>query len=113
MRYWTSVLVNTLLFMAIAGLMPNHFQVSSVVVALLASIVLSILNFLIKPFLVILSLPITFLTLGLFSVVINGFMLELTASFVGTGFYIAGFSSAMLMAVILSVANSIISKRIR
>ena len=79
--YFKSVIINTVLFIAIAGLLRNSgtFYVASVGVALVASLVLGILNTLVKPILLLLSLPINFLTLGLFSIVINGLMLQLTS----------------------------------
>ncbi|SPS04366.1 phage holin family protein [Latilactobacillus sakei] len=118
MRYWTRVLVNTILFIAISGLLPGLFHVDGILVALVASIVLSILNVLVKPILHILSFPITFLTLGLFSLVINGIMLELTSIFVSSGstfpnvtFGFSGLGAAIIVAFILSIANTIIGNQ--
>ncbi|KRN96604.1 hypothetical protein IV55_GL001125 [Furfurilactobacillus siliginis] len=110
MKFWQRIIVNALLFMAIAGFFRNSFHVSSVWYALVASLVLAILNAAIKPVLVIFSLPITFLTLGLFSIVINAVMLELTSFFVGAqNFQIANFGMAMLAAIIMSLCNAVIS----
>ena len=118
MRYWTRVLVNTILFIAISGLLPSLLHVDGILVALVASIVLSILNVLVKPILHILSFPITFLTLGLFSLVINGIMLELTSIFVSSGstfpnvtFGFSGLGAAIIVAFILSIANTIIGNQ--
>ncbi|MFL2080436.1 phage holin family protein [Latilactobacillus sakei] len=118
MRYWTRVLVNTILFIAISGLLPGLFHVDGILVAFMASIVLSILNVLVKPILHILSFPITFLTLGLFSLVINGIMLELTSIFVSSGstfpnvtFGFSGLGAAIVVAFILSIANTIIGNQ--
>ena len=111
MRYWTRVIVDTLLFIAISGLLPNLFYVENIWIALVASIVLSILNIFIKPLLSLLSFPITFLTFGLFSDVINGIMLELTAVLVGTHFSFTSFGAAVIVAIILSIANTIITNQ--
>ena len=111
MRYWTRVIVDTLLFIAISGLLPNLFYVENIWIAVVASIVLSILNIFIKPLLSLLSFPITFLTFGLFSVVINGIMLELTAVFVGAHFSFTSFGAAVIVAIILSIANTIITNQ--
>lgn len=118
MRYWTRVLVNTILFIAISGLLPGLFHVDGILVAFMASIVLSILNVLVKPILHILSFPITFLTLGLFSLVINGIMLELTSIFVSSGstfpnvtFGFSGLGAAIVVVFILSIANTIIGNQ--
>ncbi len=86
MEFWKRVLIDTILFIALAGLFAGTgmFYITSAWIAPLASFVLAILNVAIKPILVILSLPINILTLGLFSVVINGIMLQLTSMLVGS-----------------------------
>lgn len=112
MGFFKSVLIDAVLFIALAGLFAQTgmFYVSSVGVALLASLVLAVLNALVKPFLLLISLPINVLTLGLFSIVINGFMLILTSSVVGKSvFYFSSLESAMLIALIMSVCNTIIA----
>lgn len=112
MGFFKSVLIDAVLFIAFAGLFAQTgmFYVSSVGVALLASLVLAVLNALVKPFLLLISLPINVLTLGLFSIVINGFMLILTSSVVGKSvFYFSSLGSAMLIALIMSVCNTIIA----
>ena len=89
------------------------FYVNSVGTALLASAVLAVLNVLVNPILLILSLPINVLTLGLFSIVINALMLQLTSSFVGSFyFHFSSFGSAMLIAIVMSICNVIISDHI-
>ena len=104
MTFWKKVLIDTVLFIALAGLFvgTGMFYVGSAWMALLAAFILAILNVAVKPILLILSLPINILTLGLFSIVINGLI----------GSYNFGFSSfwsAMLIAIIMSVCNTIIS----
>lgn len=112
MGFWKRVLIDTILFIALAGLFAGTgmFYISSAWIALLASFILAILNVLVKPVLVILSLPINILTLGLFSIVINGVMLQLTSMFVGLDmFHFSSFWSAMLIAIIMSICNTIIT----
>src|SRR4051812_46069539 len=72
--------------------------------ALVAAIVLGILNLFIKPLLLILTLPINILTLGLFTLVINA-VLVLLASAVVPGFSVAGFWSALLFAIVTMLVN--------
>jgi putative membrane protein len=72
--------------------------------ALIAAVVLGALNLFIKPILVVLTLPITVLTLGLFSLVINA-LLVLLASYLVPGFAVAGFWTAFLFALVLAVIN--------
>lgn len=107
LKWWQRILVNAIIFLALAGFIPG-FYVESIWIAIGASIVLGLLNLLVKPFLLILSLPITLLTFGLFSVVINAIILSLTAAFVGPGFAFASFWTTLLVAVLMSLVNSII-----
>lgn len=115
MEFIKRVIIDTILFIALAGLFSQTgmFYVNSIGTALIASAVLAVLNVLVKPILLILSLPINVLTLGLFSIVINALMLQLTSSFVGSYyFHFSSFGSAMLIAIIMSICNVIISDHI-
>lgn len=76
--------------------------------ALLAALVLGVVNAIIRPVIYILSLPLTVLTLGLFTFVVNALMLLLTASII-PGFAVAGFWVAVLAAIVISVISAIIS----
>jgi putative membrane protein len=109
-RFLTTVLVDTILFMAISGFFPADFYVASVGIAFLAALVLAVLNWLVRPIITILSLPINLMTLGLFTLVINGLMLELTAVIVGAGFRFSSFWMAILVAVLMSVVSWIIAE---
>lgn len=73
--------------------------------ALIAAVVLGALNLFIRPILLILTLPINILTLGLFSLVINALLVMLTSYLIPTGFFIPGFWTALLFALVLSVVN--------
>ncbi|MEY8441695.1 phage holin family protein [Lactobacillaceae bacterium 24-114] len=115
MKFIKRVVIDTILFIALAGIFARTgmFYVSGIGIAVLASAVLAVLNVLIKPILLVLSLPINILTLGLFSIVINGLMLQLTSYFVGAfNFHFSSFGAAMLIAVIMSICNVIISDHI-
>ncbi|QEA32049.1 phage holin family protein [Secundilactobacillus malefermentans] len=109
MKFWMRIIINTLLFIALAGFFKNMFFVSDIWIALVASLILAVLNALVRPILYILSLPITVLTLGLFSIVINAVMLQLTAFFIGNSFRFSSFGASLLMAVLMSICNTIIS----
>ena len=97
--YATSYMVEGIFFDTIAAV-------------ILAAMVLSILNAIVRPILLILTLPVNLLTLGLFTFVINGFMLKITA-FLVPGMDVAGFWTATLGALILTVVASIIHWFIR
>ncbi len=75
--------------------------------ALLISFVLGLLNVILKPILVLLTLPINIITLGLFTLVINGFMVFIATKII-PGFEIANFWYAILFAIILSIFNWLI-----
>ena len=107
--FWQRILINGLIFLALAGLMPEYFYVANVLVAFIAALILGILNAFVKPFLVLLSLPITFLTLGIFYFIINAFMLELTSSLMGSSFHFSSFGVTFLVVLIISGVNLIIS----
>lgn len=81
------------------------------VAALVAALLLGIINAVIRPFFVLLSLPLTVLTLGLFTFVINALMLKLTAALL-PGFAIYGFWTAILGAILISIFSSLISSLI-
>lgn len=77
--------------------------------ALLAAVSIGLVNGFVKPILSVLSLPITFLTLGLFSLVVNGLCFWLASVFV-PGFAVHGFLAFILGPVVLSFATTFLSK---
>ncbi|MBA1434423.1 phage holin family protein [Lactobacillus bombi] len=107
MKIVYQTLINTLLFMALAQVFPGLIFIDNFVTALIAGLVLVLLNITIKPILHIVSFPITLITFGLFSLVINGLTLELV-SWLINGFILRSFSAAVLIALIMSIANSFI-----
>jgi putative membrane protein len=72
--------------------------------AVIVAVILAILNGILKPILVILTIPITILTLGLFLLVINAVIILLASSLV-PGFYVDGFWWALLFSIILSIIS--------
>lgn len=72
--------------------------------ALIAALVLGLANMVVRPVLVLLTLPLTILTLGLFLIVVNAGMLMLTSGFV-SGFKVKNFVSALMGSVVLSLLN--------
>lgn len=76
---------------------------------LVIAVVWGILTVVIKPILVILTLPINILTLGLFTFVINAILLLMMSNIV-PGFHIAGFGTALLAAIVLTIVNGFLSK---
>ncbi|TSC70722.1 MAG: putative membrane protein [Parcubacteria group bacterium Gr01-1014_49] len=95
-------IISALAIWVAAYIVPNVMVTP--VGALTAAVVLGALNLFIRPILLILTLPITIITLGLFSLVINA-LLVLLASYVVPGFLVFGFWPAFLFALALSVIN--------
>jgi putative membrane protein len=91
----------------LADFLLTGVQVSSWVSALVLVVVIILLNFTIKPLLVLLTLPLSVITLGLFLLVINAIVILLAAE-VTPGFTVDGFWWAMAFALILSVINSML-----
>lgn len=80
--------------------------------ALIAALVLGIVNAVIRPVVVLLTIPINFFTLGLFTLVINGLMLMLAAKVV-EGFNVFGFFPAVIGAIVLSVISAVLNMIIK
>ena len=88
----------------IASMLVPGIKVDSLLTAILAAAVLGLINVFIKPVLIIFTLPLSILTLGVFTFFINAMMLALVAYFV-KGFEVQSFSSAFLGALIISVVT--------
>lgn len=99
--------LNILAIMLTAAIMP-HFTINGWWAAIVGSVFLGIVNAIIRPVLLLLTLPLNIVTLGLFTFVINGFMLWITSVTV-RNFDIDGFGWAILAAIVLSVLSGIIS----
>ncbi|WP_188389734.1 phage holin family protein [Priestia taiwanensis] len=110
MRWLLSVLVNSVLLLVIAGFFPDTFFVQNVWTAVMASFLLSILNVLVKPFLILITLPVTILSLGFFLFVINAITLLIADSLMGSAFEISGFGMALGAAIMLSILNFAVQK---
>jgi putative membrane protein len=96
-------LVNAIALIAVAYLLPG-ISVASFVTALIAALVLGLVNAVIRPVLVLLTLPATLLTLGLFIFVINGLLFWLVGSFVD-GFTVSGFWAGVFGAIVYSIIS--------
>ena len=103
MRWVVVWLINTAALFALPYLVSS-IAISSFGAALLAALILGLINALIRPVLVLLTLPVTLLTLGLFIFVINGLMFWLVSSLV-PGFHVAGFWAAVGGALLYSIIS--------
>jgi len=108
MKLLIRILITSGLVLLIARFMPG-VHVADFTTALIVAVVLGLLNVFIKPILVILTLPVTILTLGLFLFVINAIIILLCTNIVG-GFKVGSFFTALLFSIILSISQSIVFK---
>jgi putative membrane protein len=106
-RLLVHLLVNALLLLLVSQFV-NGIHINGFGNALLAALVLGVVNFLVRPILILITLPVTILTLGLFLFVVNALMLELTSLLV-PGFVVASFVSALVAAVLLGLFNLVVS----
>lgn len=106
-RFFTGWLINTTALLIVvhlvSGISIDRWQTTFV-----ASLVLGLLNIFIRPVLIILTLPVNILTLGIFTLFINGFMFHLAASLV-QGFEVMNFGTAFLGAVVFSIITSLLN----
>lgn len=107
MGFFVRVLVNILAIILAANIVPG-IALDGVLSAVAAGLLLGLINAVVRPILVILTLPITLLSLGLFLLVLNGFCFWLVARFV-TGFHVAGFWSAFLGALVVTIASWVVT----
>ena len=97
-------LVSALALFAVGNFLPG-IHVANYMTALWAALALGILNAVIRPVLLLLTLPINLITLGLFTFVLNGFMFWLAARFI-SGFHVDGFWWAVLGALLVSAIST-------
>ncbi|RKR14064.1 putative membrane protein [Maribacter vaceletii] len=106
MKLILRTLLSALAVIVLANLLPN-VQIDHYSTAIIVAIVLSILNFIVKPILVLFTLPVTILTLGLFLLVINAIIILLADNLID-GFQVTSFWSAILFSILLSFLQSIL-----
>lgn len=102
------ILLNSLALIITDWLLPG-FTIADYKTAILAAIIIGIINTFIKPFLLFLTAPLNILTLGLFTFVVNAIVLSLTAWVLGPSFVLDNFWWAILAAAVLSVVSTALS----
>lgn len=108
MKWLFRILLNAVIVLVLSYLLPG-IDVDSFWSAVIVAIVLGFLNALLKPFLIIITIPITILSFGLFLLVINAFIILFADNLI-TDFSVNGFWWALLFSLILSFFNSVIDK---
>jgi len=108
MKLLLRLLVTAALVLLLSNILTG-VHVASFGTAVIVAVVLGLLNVFIKPILVLLTLPVTFVTLGLFLLVINALMIIFCTYIVG-GFKVDSFLTALIFSVILSILQSLTYK---
>lgn len=106
-RFLLTWLITAVALMITANLVPG-FLVKSFVAALVAAVILGLVNAIIRPILVILTLPITIVTLGLFMFVINALTIWLAGN-ITSGFIVTGFVPALVGSIVLTIVASVLN----
>ncbi|KKS92916.1 MAG: hypothetical protein UW68_C0004G0006 [Candidatus Collierbacteria bacterium GW2011_GWB1_44_6] len=101
-----NLVINALAFYVTAYIVPG-VRIENFSSLAVVAIVWGVLSIILKPILILLTLPVNILTLGLFTFVINAFLIMLMSGFV-PGFRVDGFGSALLAAVVLALLNVVL-----
>ena len=107
MKFLTRLLITAIAVYLISMLLQPHVQIDSFTTAVIFALVLAFLNAIVKPLIIILTFPITIITLGLFLLVINVLVILLADHFV-SGIDIDGFLWALVFGFLLSVISSVL-----
>ena len=103
-RFILRILIGALGLWLAAFLLPAHISYHSTLDLLIAAVILGIANAIVRPILIVLTLPISILTLGLFLFVVNGAVFWLVGHF-SPGFHVHGFLDAILGAIIVGLVS--------
>lgn len=98
--------INALALFLVSKIIPG-IEVTNFGSALIAVVIIGLVNAIIKPIFILLTLPINILTLGLFTLVLNALMLWFAGSFT-SGFVVSGFGSAFLGSILLSIISTLL-----
>ena len=109
MNFIVKLLLNAIAVVLTAYILPG-VHLENFWYAVLVAALLSVLNVSVKPILIVLTIPATVFTLGLFLLVINAFMIEIAAWVLKPGFDVATFWQALFFSLLLSLINSIFER---
>jgi putative membrane protein len=109
MFFIVRLIINMVAILIIAYLFPSLIWVDGFWTALVVAFLLGIVNAILRPIMILLTFPLTLLTLGLFLFVINGLMLGLVSTLI-KGFQVNGFWAAVLGSILISIVSWILSK---
>ncbi|MCP3031393.1 phage holin family protein [Halobacillus sp. A1] len=113
MKNWLLHIIVNAIAIIIVSFVFSSVEIDGFIGALIAALILSILNAIVRPILVILTLPITVLTLGLFLLIVNAITLAMTDALLGSTFEIAGFGMTIIAALVISLLNLVLNSFIK
>ena len=108
MHFIIRLLINALALWLIAKYVPGFYMAGGVWTPIIAALIFGIVNALVRPIVLLLTLPISILTLGLFVVIVNALMFWL-ATWITPNFKVAGFVPALIGALIMMVVSLIVN----
>lgn len=108
MKLIVRLAINVFALLVVEYLVPG-FHLASISAAIVAAIVIGIVNTFIRPIIQLIALPVSILTFGLFALLINVFLLWMTSRFV-PGFVIANFTTAIIASILLSLVSWFLQK---
>lgn len=111
-KFVIRLLVTGATIFAVSYYIPALIHVPDFQTALVAALILAIVNALVRPVIVFISIPLTILTVGLFTLVINAIMLFLVSYLLGGSFTIMGWWQAIIAALLISVVSTFVSSRL-
>ena len=106
MNILTRLLISTISIMVVSYILPG-VELSSLYAAFVVAIILALLNSIVKPILIILTLPVTIITLGLFLLVINGIIVLIANHFID-GFSVSNLFTAVVFSILVSLINGLL-----
>lgn len=111
LRWFLSLVIYAIALLVVDQLFDT-FYIDGFLTALIASFVMAILNVFVRPVLVFLTMPITFVTLGFFLLVINAITLMLAQWLMGDSFIIESFTTALIAAIMISLITMLLNRLI-
>lgn len=110
MKLILKILVTAILVVVLGAILPG-VEIISYGTAIVVAVILGLLNLIVRPILVLFTLPVTILTLGLFLLVINAFIILIVDNLIG-GFAVDGFWWALIFSLCLSILQSILDSMV-
>lgn len=109
MRFIINLLITAVAAYFLSKVLEPHVTINSFTTAIIFALVLAVLNAIVKPLLILLTLPITIVTLGLFLLIINIIIIKMADYFV-SGFHVEGWLWALIFGFLLSILSTLLQK---